>query len=94
VGERDAESERERVNISLKYTSIYTHRQMYVIYTRNKCIYIYDNTYTHLYKCIDTVETERERFVWEGGVGGWGGAIHTYVAAFMFVGIRGHISGD
>ena len=65
---------------------------MYVIYTRNKFIYIYDNTYTHLYKCIDTCrDRERERFVWEGG---GGGAIHTYVAAFMFVGIRGHISGD
>ena len=37
---------------------------------------------------------DRERDICLGGGGGWGGAIHTYVAAFMFVGIRGHISGD
>ena len=56
---------------------------MYVIYTRNKCIYIYDNTYTHLYKCIDTVETEREIFVWEGGVVGGGG--NTYLCSCVYV---------
>ena len=67
----ETQRERERVNISLKYTSIYTHRQMYVIYTRNKCIYIYDNTYTHLYQCIDKCrDREREREICLGGGGG------------------------
>ena len=37
---------------------------------------------------------DRERDLFGRGGGGGGGAIHTYVAAFMFVGIRGHISGD